>query len=107
MIRDGLRHIVLLLNNVGYTVERAIHGPQQRYNDIARWNWTEVAGALSVEGKAQSWRVSETAQFKAALEKAATCQSLSLIEVMMPKHDIPDMLAVLTRTLAEQLAPES
>ena len=102
MIRDGLRPVILLLNNDGYTIERAIHGPQQRYNDIARWNWTEIASVLGVEGKAQSWRVSETAQFRAALEKAATSQSLSLIEVMMPKHDIPDMLAVLTQQLAQE-----
>ncbi|NDJ56915.1 indolepyruvate decarboxylase [Enterobacteriaceae bacterium 4M9] len=107
MMRDGQRPIVLLLNNDGYTVERAIHGPHQCYNDIAPWNWTGIAGALSVDGKAQSWRVSDTAQFRAVLDKAAACQSLALIEVMMPKHDIPDMLVVLTSTLAEHQAQES
>ncbi|MGF7448717.1 thiamine pyrophosphate-dependent enzyme, partial [Klebsiella michiganensis] len=34
MLRDKQRPLILLLNNEGYTVERAIHGPEQRYNDI-------------------------------------------------------------------------
>lgn len=74
------RPVVLLLNNDGYAIERAIHGPQQRYNGIARWNWTQIAGALSVDGLAESWRVSETTQFKTVLEKAAASEYLSLIE---------------------------
>ncbi|WP_079826022.1 alpha-keto acid decarboxylase family protein, partial [Salmonella enterica] len=40
MLRDGQAPVILLLNNDGYTVERAIHGAAQRYNDIASWNWT-------------------------------------------------------------------
>lgn len=42
MLRDGLAPIIFLLNNQGYTVERAIHGPHQRYNDIAQWDWTHL-----------------------------------------------------------------
>ena len=38
MLRDKQRPLILLLNNEGYTVERAIHGPEQRYNDIALWD---------------------------------------------------------------------
>ena len=37
MLRDKQKPLILLLNNEGYTVERAIHGPEQRYNDIAQW----------------------------------------------------------------------
>lgn len=35
IIRDRLNMVIVVLNNEGYTVERAIHGPEQRYNDIA------------------------------------------------------------------------
>ena len=48
MLRDKQRPIILVLNNEGYTVERAIHGPEQRYNDIALWNWTQIPQALSL-----------------------------------------------------------
>lgn len=36
MLRDGLKPVIFLLNNEGYTVERVINGPEQRYNDIAQ-----------------------------------------------------------------------
>jgi pyruvate decarboxylase len=34
MIWKGLKPVVFVLNNAGYTVERFIHGPEQEYNDI-------------------------------------------------------------------------
>jgi pyruvate decarboxylase len=34
MIWKGLKPIVFVLNNSGYTVERFIHGPEEEYNDI-------------------------------------------------------------------------
>ena len=33
--RQGAQATVIVLDNGGYTVERAIHGPEQAYNDIA------------------------------------------------------------------------
>lgn len=38
MLRDGLKPVIFLLNNQGYTIERAICGSEQHYNDIAQWN---------------------------------------------------------------------
>lgn len=99
MLRDGLRPIIVLLNNDGYTVERAIHGAQQRYNNIARWNWTHIPHALSHDGQAECWRVSETVQLAEALEAAAHHHRLALIEVMLPKTDLPDLLRDVTRSL--------
>lgn len=98
MMRDGLRPVVLLLNNEGYTIERAIHGPQQRYNDIAPWRWTSITRAFSLDDAAQCFRVSDAAALKAALDAGAAGTQLTLIEVVLPKYDIPDMLAVLTNT---------
>ena len=34
MIWKGLKPVVFVLNNAGYTVERLIHGPEEEYNDI-------------------------------------------------------------------------
>ncbi|MDK8008497.1 thiamine pyrophosphate-dependent enzyme, partial [Escherichia coli] len=47
MLRDKQRPLILLLNNEGYTVERAIHGPEQRYNDIALWDWNRLPDAFA------------------------------------------------------------
>jgi len=99
MLRDGQRPVILVLNNEGYTVERAIHGAKQRYNDIALWNWTQVPNALSLDCQAQCWRVSETVQLAEVLEKVAHHDRLSLIEVMLPKDDIPPLLSAITTAL--------
>ncbi|STU96390.1 indolepyruvate decarboxylase [Klebsiella pneumoniae subsp. ozaenae] len=47
MLRDKQKPLILLLNNEGYTVERAIHGPEQRYNDIALWDWQRLPEAFA------------------------------------------------------------
>ena len=99
MLRDGQRPLILLLNNEGYTVERAIHGPEQRYNDIALWNWTQLPQALSVECQAQSWRVTETVQLREVLELASRRQRLSFVEVVLPKQEIPQLLRAVTQAL--------
>jgi indolepyruvate decarboxylase len=99
MLRDKQRPVILVLNNEGYTVERAIHGPNQRYNDIALWNWTQIPQALSLNCQAQSWRVSETVQLEEVLDKVADRERLSLIEVMLPKADIPPLLSAITQAL--------
>ncbi|MCU6221041.1 indolepyruvate decarboxylase, partial [Enterobacter cloacae] len=99
MLRDKQHPIILVLNNEGYTVERAIHGPEQRYNDIALWNWTQIPQALSLDPQAQCWRVSETEQLADVLEKVAHHERLSLIEVMLPKADIPPLLGAITKAL--------
>lgn len=99
MLRDKQHPVILVLNNEGYTVERAIHGPKQRYNDIALWNWTQIPQALSQNGQAECWRVSETGQLAEILEKVAHSEKLSLIEVMLPKEDIPPLLSAITQAL--------
>jgi len=100
--RDGLQPIIFLLNNDGYTVERAIHGAEQRYNDIARWNWTALPQAMSLQCSAQSWRVSETAQLEGVLVLLAQQRCLSLIEVVMDKQDLPPLLRKVTAALHQR-----
>ncbi len=102
MMRDGLNPIVLVLNNDGYTVERAIHGPKQRYNDIAPWNWTALPAALAADCPAQSWRVSQPVQLAEVLELASASDTLSLVEVMLPKDDLPELLAAITRAIEQR-----
>lgn len=85
MLRDGQAPVILLLNNDGYTVERAIHGAAQRYNDIASWNWTQIPPALNAAQQAECWRVTQAIQLAEVLERLARPQRLSFIEVMLPK----------------------
>ncbi|EBK6999983.1 alpha-keto acid decarboxylase family protein [Salmonella enterica] len=99
MLRDGQAPVILLLNNDGYTVERAIHGAAQRYNDIASWNWTQIPPALNAAQQAECWRVTQAIQLAEILERLARPQRLSFIEVMLPKADLPKLLRTVTRAL--------
>lgn len=99
MLRDGQVPVILLLNNDGYTVERAIHGAAQRYNDIASWNWTQIPPALNAAQQAECWRVTQAIQLAEVLERLARPQRLSFIEVMLPKADLPELLRTVTRAL--------
>ncbi|EAR5962223.1 indolepyruvate decarboxylase [Salmonella enterica] len=99
MLRDGQAPVILLLNNDGYTVERAIHGAAQRYNDIASWNWTQIPQALHAAQQAECWRVTQAIQLAEVLEWLARPQRLSFIEVMLPKADLPELLRAVTRAL--------
>ncbi|ECJ2221317.1 indolepyruvate decarboxylase [Salmonella enterica] len=99
MLRDGQTPLILLLNNDGYTVERAIHGAAQRYNDIASWNWTQIPQALNAAQQAECWRVTQAIQLVAVLERLVRPQRLSFIEVMLPKADLPELLRTVTRAL--------
>ncbi|MGA9287605.1 MAG: alpha-keto acid decarboxylase family protein, partial [Anaerobacillus sp.] len=49
IMRQRLKPIIFLINNDGYTVERAIHGPEQVYNDIATWDYQKLPHAFGSE----------------------------------------------------------
>lgn len=102
MLRDGQKPLIFLLNNEGYTVERAIHGATQRYNDIAQWNWTALPQALCLHGQAQSWRVTECVQLEEVMARLAAPACLTLVEVVMPQADLPPLLQKVTACLAQR-----
>ncbi|WP_239954297.1 thiamine pyrophosphate-binding protein [Pantoea sp. Z09] len=102
MLRDGQRPIIFLLNNEGYTVERAIHGATQRYNDIAQWNWTALPQAFCLHGEAQSWRVAQSVQLDEVMARLQAPVCLTLVEVMMLKEDLPPLLRKVTACLAQR-----
>ncbi len=51
MGRNGLKPIIFVLNNAGYTVERALEAnPDWVYNDLAPWNYHALPAALGCQG---------------------------------------------------------
>lgn len=104
MLRDGLKPVIFLLNNEGYTVERAIHGPEQRYNDIAQWNWTQLPQALAGEHQVKTLRVTEPEQLRQALREVGDSPQLAFVEVVLPKMDIPELLDTISRAIQSRNA---
>jgi indolepyruvate decarboxylase len=99
MLREGCAPIMVLINNDGYTVERAIHGHERRYNDIPGWNWSLVPAAMG-GASVQTMRAGTVAEFTAALDRVADPISMVLLEAELPKMDMPEALTAIARSLA-------
>ncbi|RDW68776.1 alpha-keto acid decarboxylase family protein [Aspergillus mulundensis] len=109
IIHRKLNVIIFLINNDGYTIERAIHGRNQRYNDITSWRYLkgpEFFGAPT-EGEyaAHTWEVRTWGDLDKALtdERMVKGKGVRMVEVFMERLDVPPPL---DRTLAMQLARE-
>ncbi|MFE7123420.1 alpha-keto acid decarboxylase family protein [Streptomyces sp. NPDC057617] len=100
--RYGLTPVIILVNNDGYTVERAIHGREAAYNDIARWDWQRLPGALGV-GDALCLSADTPDELDRALVAAdAIPDRMVLIEVRTAPYDIPDLLRDITAGMSER-----
>ena len=85
--------VVVIVDNDGYTVERAIHGPDQSYNDIASWDWTALPAFIAPGVPAATHRATTTAQLATALHHTATgTNRFTLIQAVVPQMDVPDLL---------------
>ncbi|KAJ7459792.1 pyruvate decarboxylase [Mycena latifolia] len=96
MLRHGLKPIIFVLNNSGYTIERFLHGKERKYNDIVNWKWTGLLGVLgdATGTLSQSYTVTTKDELEALLATASFAEAgkIQLVEVMMPKHDAPRAL---------------
>jgi TPP-dependent 2-oxoacid decarboxylase len=98
LVRNRVPAIVVIVDNDGYTVERAIHGQDAEYNDIATWDWVGLSQALGV---ARAERVDTVDGLRAALDHArATDHGVSVIAAAVPRDDVPPLLAAIARAAA-------
>jgi len=98
--REGIPAVIVLVNNNGYTVERAIHGPTAPYNDIAEWRWIDLPAALGAQGHL-AFRASTNGELDDALAAATEHRDrLVFIEAVLATMDVPPLLAAITADLA-------
>ncbi|MFF0018898.1 alpha-keto acid decarboxylase family protein [Streptomyces sp. NPDC005374] len=99
--REGLAPIIVLVNNDGYTVERAINGWNAAYNDITRWDWQAAPGALGADAvTAQARTLGEL--HDALTRFSAHTDRIRFLEVIVGKHDLPQVLSDTARAVAER-----
>ena len=99
VLQQRLPAVVVVVDNDGYTVERAIHGPNEPYNDIAHWDWTRLPAALGGTGVITA-RVGTVGELGRALELAdANRGAITVVQAFVPADDVPPLLASLTRVL--------
>ena len=95
IIRHRLNPIFFLINNDGYTIERAIH--EGSYNDIQPWKYHQLP---QVFGDSWSFDVQTEGDLEQALEKAKFNQNcLSFIEIHLDRLDCSVGVQRLGKTL--------
>ncbi len=100
--REGLSPVIVVVNNDGYTVERMIHGKDEPYNDIVSWSWAEVPNALGVTNHL-TFRAETYGELDDAFVAAADHRDrMVLIEAVVPRLDVPDLL----NDLAQPTSPD-
>jgi TPP-dependent 2-oxoacid decarboxylase len=92
----GIRPVVFVLNNDGYTVERLLQSPTGDYQDIVAWNWTELPAALGGTD-VRTAKVRTVRELQDALQGASDPEHAWLIEVILPRMDVPRLLVELAR----------
>jgi indolepyruvate decarboxylase len=103
----GLAPIVIVLNNDGYTTERAINSPSAGYHDIPAWDWTALATALSPAVSPLAIRAASPRGLRRALRAASRHAGRPiLIEAVLGREDTPPLLTDLTRALAASDSPQ-
>jgi indolepyruvate decarboxylase len=93
MGRFGANVIVIVLNNSGYLIERALEeNPYWTYNDLAPWNYAELPKALGCS----DWytaRVTTLGELDEAMKSARASKTGAYIEIIGGKMDMPPALA--------------
>ncbi|MFI1380046.1 alpha-keto acid decarboxylase family protein [Embleya sp. NPDC020886] len=93
--RVGAAPVILVVNNGGYTIERAIHPTDAPYNDVAPWRYADLPAAFGAE-HARTTRVTTPAELDIALEAADRDRDhLVLIEAVVAPEDYPGRLAAI------------
>jgi indolepyruvate decarboxylase len=107
ILRAGLSPVVIVVDNDGYTIERAIHGAEQAYNDIAAWDWT-AAPALFGSGRVSvARRVTTAGELDQALDAADEAGAPAIIQAALPRMDIPPLLESLAHAASRASAPRA
>jgi indolepyruvate decarboxylase len=100
--REGLSPVIVVVNNDGYTVERAIHGETAPYNDIVSWSWIDIPRALGVSNHL-AFRAQTYGELDDAFTAAAQQQDcMVFVEVVLPRLEIPPLLAQLVGPMSPQ-----
>ena len=95
--RYNLNITVFLINNSGYTIERAIHGAKQSYNNISEWKYLDFAKSLGVD---------KTISIKTFKEFVENIKNINedgpkMIELFFDKLDYPPLLKQISDKLEE------
>ena len=91
MLRRGIKPIIIVINNGGYTIERMLsNNSQDKFNDIMQMNYSKFARVF--EGDIWATKVNTSEDFEKALKVTQIMNKLCYIEVCTDKLDAPKLI---------------
>lgn len=91
MLRFGVKPVVIVLNNQGYTVERLLSkNPDDDFNNIVQMNYTKFARVF--EGEVWSSKITTEEDFDKALKVTQIMNKLCYLEICTKKLDVPKLI---------------
>ncbi|WP_158281545.1 alpha-keto acid decarboxylase family protein [Sediminitomix flava] len=102
MYRNGLKPIIIVIDNKGYTIERYLcDDPFDAFNEIACWNYEMLPEAMGIDD-AYVRNVYTVEEFDTALKQAVKSDRFSYITVQIEEMDAPNVMKVI-RSKREQV----
>jgi indolepyruvate decarboxylase len=87
MLRHDLAPYIFVNQNEGYTVERAVLGKTAKYNEVARWRYSELPRVFSRDDKAETYVVTTSNELQAVMD--GPHRGMVFVECVMDKFDAP------------------
>ena len=97
MLRYGIKPIIIVLNNKGYTTERLLSKEDCSFNDIVQINYTKFARTFV--GDIWATKTETTEDFDKALKVTQIMNKLCYIEVCTESMDAPKLIKELIEYL--------
>lgn len=101
MLKWGLKPIIIVINNKGYTTERFLSDESKNYNDIIQMNYAKFARVF--EGDVWATQTSNSEDFDKALKVTQIMNKMCYIEAITDTLDAPALIKDLTKNIKNQV----
>lgn len=100
-IYHDIHPTIFVLNNDGYSVERAINGPEEKYNDIPSLHWGKLMEAFANNHQEKLYvnDVKTILDLKSVIYDLAEVNTLAFIELHLDKLDYPQGIINISRSI--------
>ncbi len=106
MLRCGVKPIIIVLNNNGYTIERLLSdSPADKFNDIMQMSYSRFARVF--EGDIWTTKVETQDDFDKALKVTQIINKLCYIEICTDSDDMPELSKKMVEKFKNSLNLES
>lgn len=104
LVRMRARNVLIcILNNDGYTIERILHGPSRTYNNIVRWDYSQLTHCFDPAGlSSQSFKVTSETELNCILEKLESDFPLTVLDMHINKMDAPEGLRANSKAMRDK-----